>query len=142
MSDDIELAVVGAHLIGQPLNWQLTQAGGRLVEATRTAADYRLFVLSDAMPPKPGLIRDPDFPGEGIEIEVWSLPAPAFGTFVAAIPAPLGVGKITLADGRSVTGFLCEFHALGGAQEITEYNGWRAYLRSKKNREKLPTSGV
>jgi len=142
VSDDLELAVVGAHLTGQPLNWQLTQAGGRLVEATHTAADYRLFVLPDAIPPKPGLIRDPDFPGEGIEIEVWSLPAPAFGTFVAAIPAPLGVGKITLADGRSVTGFLCESHALGGAQEITEYNGWRAYLRSKKNREKLPTSGV
>ena len=107
--------MVGAHLSGQPLNRQLTQAGGDLLEATRTAADYRLFVLPDTTPAKPGLIRDPGFAGPGIEVEVWSLPAAAFGAFVAAIPAPLGVGKITLADGRAVTGFLCESHAVAGA---------------------------
>ena len=104
--DQLEIAVVGAHLSGQPLNGQLTQAGGQLLETTRTAADYRLFVLPDTTPAKPGLIREPGFAGPGIELEVWSLPAAAFGAFVAAIPAPLGVGKITLADGRAVTGFL------------------------------------
>ena len=63
--------------------------------------------------------------------ELWALPPAAFGTFVAAIPAPLGVGKVTLDDGRQVTGFLCEAHALAGAEEITGFGGWRAYCAAK-----------
>ena len=124
----IEIVVVGAHLHGQPLNWQLTQGGGWLVEATRTAPDYRLFALAGTTPPKPGLMREPGFSGPGLEVEVWSLPADSFGRFVAAIPAPLGVGKVTLSSGRAVTGFLCEGHALAGAEEITSFGGWRAFL--------------
>jgi allophanate hydrolase len=125
----LEIAVVGAHLSGQPLNWQLTEVDGKLMETTRTASGYRLFVLPDTDPPKPGLIREPAFNGQGLEVEVWSLPADAFGRFVADIPAPLGVGKITLADGRAVTGFLCEPYALEGAHEITALGGWRAFRR-------------
>ena len=106
----------------------MTEGGGFLVEATRTAGDYRLFVLPDTTPPKPGLIREPGFAGPGLEVEVWSLPADSFGRFVNAIPAPLGVGKVTLASGRAATGFLCEGHALRGAREITALGGWRAYL--------------
>jgi allophanate hydrolase len=131
-SDRIEIVVVGAHLKGQPLNWQLTQNGGFLVEATRTAGDYRLYALPETTPPKPGLAREPGFAGAGLEVEVWSLPPDAFGRFVAAIPAPLGVGKVTLASGRAVTGFLCESHALEGAEEITALGGWRAYLARPK----------
>ena len=107
---------------------ELTEGGGFLVETTRTAGDYRLFVLPDSAPAKPGLIREPGFSGAGLEVEVWSLPADSFGRFVNAIPAPLGVGKVTLAGGRVATGFLCESHALLGAREITELGGWRAYL--------------
>jgi allophanate hydrolase len=124
----IEIVVVGAHLTGQPLNGQLTDGGGFLVESTRTAGDYRLFVLPNSTPAKPGLIREPGFSGAGLEVEVWSLPADSFGRFVNGIPAPLGVGKVTLASGRVATGFLCEAHALRGAREITELGGWRAYL--------------
>ena len=120
--------MVGAHLSGQPLNWQLTQGGGWLVEATRTAPDYRLYALANTTPAKPGLIHEPGFFGPGLEVEVWSLPAVSFGRFVNAIPAPLGVGKVTLASGRQITGFLCESHALAGAREITEFGGWRAFL--------------
>jgi allophanate hydrolase len=127
-SERIEIVVVGAHLSGQPLNRQLTEGGGWLVEATRTAPDYRLFALANTTPPKPGLMREPGFAGPGLEVEVWSLPSDSFGRFVAAIPAPLGVGKVTLASGRAVTGFLCEGHALIGAREITSLGGWRAYL--------------
>ena len=127
-ADRIEIAVVGAHLTGQPLNSELTQAGGLFVEATRTSGEYRLFVLPDSTPPKPGLVREPDFRGPGLEVEVWSLPAEAFGRFVAAIPAPLGIGKIKLANGREVSGFLCEAHALRAAREITALGGWRGYL--------------
>ncbi len=130
--DRIEIAVVGAHLTGMPLNPELTSLGGTLVEETRTAPCYRLFALKGTVPPKPGLQRAAETDGEGIVVEVWSLPAAGFGSFVAKIPAPLGVGKLTLADGRQVTGFLCEAVALDDATDITEFGGWRAYIASRK----------
>ncbi len=130
-SDWVSIMVVGAHLTGMPLNHELTAPGGRLVKTCRTAKDYRLFVLPDTIPPKPGLIRKTGFAGEGLEVEIWSLPPAAFGHFVNRIPAPLGVGKIMLDDGESVTGFLCEPWALEGAQEITHLGGWRAYIASR-----------
>lgn len=123
----LPIAVVGAHLTGMPLNAELTGPGGVLLGETTTAPGYRLFALPDTVPPKPGLIHDPAFAGPGIAVEVWALPAAAFGAFVARIPAPLGIGKLTLADGRSVSGFLCESHALTGATEITAHGGWRAW---------------
>ena len=125
---EIQILVVGAHLSGLPLNPQLTGAGGRLVETVRTAGCYRLYALSGTVPPKPGLVRDPDAAGSGIEGEVWSLPADAFGHFVAGIPAPLGIGKVELADGRMVSGFLCERHATDGMADITHHGGWRRFL--------------
>lgn len=127
----IEIVVVGAHLTGMPLNHELTTPGGRLLKTCRTAKDYRLFVLPNTTPPKPGLVRDPGFEGKGLEVEVWSLPAEAFGKFVQKIPAPLGIGKLTLDDGTSASGFLCEAHATSGAQEITGLGGWRNYIKSK-----------
>lgn len=127
----IEIIVVGAHLTGMPLNHELTGPGGVLVKKARTAKDYRLFVLPNTTPPKPGLIREPGFEGNGLEVEVWSLPADAFGRFVANIPAPLGIGKITLDDGTSISGFLCEAHAVQSATDITHLGGWRAYIASK-----------
>jgi allophanate hydrolase len=68
--------------------------------------------------------------GAAIELEVWELPATEFGGFVAGIPAPLGIGKVELADGSIVPGFLCEGFAVDGAKDITRLGGWRAYLRS------------
>ena len=68
--------------------------------------------------------------GAGIELEIWSVPLQHYGSFVALIPAPLGIGRIELRDGRLVQGFLCEPHALEQAAEITQHGGWRAYLAS------------
>ncbi len=127
----IEVVVVGAHLTGMPLNSQLTGLGGRLKQACKTARDYRLYALADTVPAKPGLVRDPGFDGPGIAVEVWSLPPAGFGTFVSAIPAPLGIGKITLDDGRAVSGFLCEAHALVNAPEITALGGWKAHVEQQ-----------
>jgi allophanate hydrolase len=127
----IPIVVVGAHLSGLPLNHELTGPGGHLLKRSRTAADYRLYALPNTTPPKPGLVREPGFAGPGLEVEVWALPPEAFGRFVAKIPAPLGIGKLTLDDGSSVSGFLCEAHALAGATEITQFGGWRAYLASR-----------
>ncbi|MBR2657700.1 MAG: allophanate hydrolase [Loktanella sp.] len=124
----IPLAVVGAHLTGMPLNHQLTGAGGRLLRETTTDAAYRLYALDGTVPPKPGLIRAQD--GAAIKVEIWALPEAAFGRFVTAIPAPLGIGKLTLADGTEVSGFLCESHAITDATDITDHGGWRAYVAS------------
>ncbi len=123
------LVVVGAHLHGEPLNHQLTDAGGVLVRACKTAASYRLYAVPNTTPPKPGLMRAPDG-GVAVEVEEWALSAEAFGTFVARIPAPLCIGSVELEDGSRASGFLCEPHALVGAQEISSFGGWRAYRRS------------
>jgi allophanate hydrolase len=125
--DEIAIAVVGAHLSGMALNGELKALGGRLLEAARTAPDYRLYAL-ETTPPKPGMLRVQTGTGTGIELELWALPAAAFGHFVAAIPPPLSIGTIRLADGRSVKGFLAEPADLGGARDISAFNGWRAFM--------------
>ena len=126
------VAVVGAHLAGQPLNKQLTERGARLVETTRTTNDYKLYALANTTPPKPGLVRSPGFDGPGIEVEVWAMPTGHFGSFVAAIPMPLGIGSVELADSSTVSGFICEPFAVETATEITQYGGWRAYLKADR----------
>jgi allophanate hydrolase len=124
----IRLAVVGAHLTGQPLNAQLTERGAQLLRACRTAAGYRLYALDSTMPPKPGLVRDERFQGPGIEVEVWAVPENHFGSFVAGVPAPLGIGNAVLEDGSMVKCFICEPYAVEGATEITRFGGWKGYL--------------
>ena len=125
-SPGIDVFVVGAHLTGQPLNRQLVEAGGTLTRATTTAPHYRLHAL-ETVPPKPGLVRVPAG-GVSIEGEVWRLPAAGFGTFVAEIPPPLVIGKVTLADGGEVSGFLVEPVAIEDAPDISHFGGWRSYL--------------
>jgi allophanate hydrolase len=127
---EIVLAVVGAHLTGQPLNGQLTSLGARLLRTTRTADSYRLYALAGTVPAKPGLVRGAAGTGAEIEIEIWALSTAAFGTFVAAIPPPLGIGTLQLPDGTTVKGFICEPAALEGAKDITAFGGWRAFLKS------------
>jgi allophanate hydrolase len=129
----VELAVVGAHLSGEPLNWQMSERGARLLKTCRTANDYRLYALAGTIPAKPGLVRDPKFRGPGIEVEVWAMPEDRFGDFVAGIPAPLGIGTVTLDDGDDVKCFLCEPYALADGTEITHLGGWRAYRAASKS---------
>ncbi|MFO7640077.1 MAG: allophanate hydrolase, partial [Candidatus Competibacteraceae bacterium] len=69
--------------------------------------------------------------GAALEVEVWALPERLFGGFVAAIPPPLGIGTLKLADGRHVQGFLCEAAAVADAPDVTAYGGWRAYLAAR-----------
>jgi len=125
----IAVAVLGAHLTGQPLNWQLTERGARLLTTCRTRPDYRFYALEGAIP-KPGLVRDEGFAGPGIEVEVWAVPEDQFGSFVAAVPPPLGIGNAVLDDGATVKCFICEPYAIAGAREITAFGGWRKYLES------------
>ncbi|MBI1423243.1 MAG: allophanate hydrolase [Gammaproteobacteria bacterium] len=123
----IPVVVCGAHLDGLPLNWQLRERGAVLAEKTTTAAHYRMYALAGGPPYRPGLIRDSKG-GNAIEVEVWHVPADQFGSFVAAIPPPLGIGKLELADGRWLPGFICEGHAIADAKDISALGGWRRYL--------------
>jgi allophanate hydrolase len=131
LEQGVRLVVVGAHLSGLPLNYQLVERGARLEKATRTAPRYRLFALPGTTPPKPGLVRDG---GAAIEVEVWRMPTGGFGSFVAAIPAPLGIGRIELENGEWIQGFLCEASAVAGASDISHFAGWRAYLASAEKK--------
>ena len=126
----VKVAVVGAHLSRMPLNSQLTERGACLLGTAETAPHYRFFALPGTTPPKPGLLRVADGTGGTIALEIWEMPLAHYGSFVALIPAPLGIGTLQLADGSSVQGFVCEALATQGAQDITHLGGWRAYIAS------------
>ena len=128
----VRVAVVGAHLSGMPLNSQLTERGARLVGTASTAPHYRFYALPGTTPPKPGLLRVAEGTGAAIALEIWEMPLAHYGSFVALIPAPLGIGTLALADGTSVQGFVCEALATQGAEDITHLGGWRAYIASLK----------
>jgi allophanate hydrolase len=125
----VDVVACGAHLEGLPLNWQLTERGAHRVETTQTAPRYRFYALAGGPPKRPALIRD-EIQGAAIAVEVWRVPAEHFGSFVAEIPAPLGIGKVELADGRWESGFICEASGIAGAEEITHLRDWRTYMRS------------
>jgi allophanate hydrolase len=125
-SHAIQLIVCGAHMDGLALNWQLRERGARLLEKTTSSSCYRMFVI-EGSPQRPGMVRDASH-GVAIEIEIWQLPEAEFGGFVAAIPAPLGIGKVETCDGRYLPGFICEPYAISGANEISQLGGWRRYL--------------
>ena len=124
----INVVVCGAHLEGFPLNWQLTERNATLVEKTYSSANYQLYALPDGK--RPAMIRD-DQNGQKIAVEVWSMPMEFFGSFVAGIPAPLGIGKVELEDGSWHCGFMSEGNAADDATNITNHGGWAAYLQSK-----------
>ena len=126
----VQLAVCGAHMTGLPLNHQLTDRGARFRGVFRTAPNYRLFALPGGPPARPGLMRADC--GAKIEVEVWEVPISQFGSFVAGIPAPLGIGTVELEDGDHVKSFICEAHATQGARDITDLGGWRRYLTDQK----------
>lgn len=127
-SDEIAVALVGAHMQGLPLNHQIVGRGGRFLYAADTAADYRIYSLAAGPPERPGLVRQTDGSGAAIALEVWAMPQAAFGAFMLEIPQPLGIGTINLSNGLQVKGFLCEPAGLEGADDITQFGGWRGYL--------------
>jgi allophanate hydrolase len=126
-SGTIRVAVCGAHLDGLPLNHQLTSRGARLVAQVQSAPEYRFYALAGGPPMRPGMVKVAEG-GAAIAMEIWELPAQHFGGFVAGIPAPLGIGKVRLADGSEVPGFICEAIGTQGATDITAFGGWRAWL--------------
>jgi allophanate hydrolase len=126
----VDVAVVGAHLSGMPLNHQLVSLGGTLVRRARTSAAYRLYRLPGPGVPRPGLVRTGDGPPEGLPVEVWQLPLQGYATLQTMVPAPLCFGRLELLGGDTVHGFVCERYGVVGAEDVTSYGGWRRYLAS------------
>jgi allophanate hydrolase len=123
----VDVVVCGAHLQGQPLNWQLLDRGAKFKSLTRTTRDYALYALPDGK--RPALVQQAN--GSAIEVEVWQMPMCELGSFVAGIPTPLGIGKVSLEGGMHLPGFICEEGGIEGATDISHFGGWRAYLASK-----------
>ncbi|MEA2252457.1 MAG: allophanate hydrolase [Solirubrobacteraceae bacterium] len=130
---DTLLAVVGAHLSGLPLNHQLTDLGATLVEATRTAALYRLYALAGTIPPKPGLVRAQADDGHCIEVEVWAISSAGLGRVIGSVSQPLSIGAVELADGTTVSGFVCDSRVVETSRDITEWGGWRAFVAASSH---------
>ena len=126
----MDIVLVGAHMRDLPLNYQMTERDAHFVESAKTSDQYRLFALPGGPPYRPGLVRTGS--GQCIDVEVWSMPLTNVGSFVAGIPAPLGIGMVELEDGRQIQGFLCEQTATQEATDITALGGWRAYLENIK----------
>ncbi len=126
-----EIVVVGAHLSGMALNHELVNRGGVMARAVSTKPLYRLFRLAGGPPFRPGLLRVAE-DGWAIEAEVWTLPAAGFADFIAAIPSPLCIGTLELADGSRPKGFLVEPFGLEGAQDISACGGWRAHMADQQ----------
>jgi len=133
-ADTIQVVVCGAHLEGLALNHQIVGRGAVLDEVTQTASTYRFYAMpaEGSIPPRPALIYEGEG-GAAIGVEVWSLSKQAFGDFVSKIPAPLGIGKVTLSDGRQLPGFIAEPRAQRNAEDITALGGWRAYLQKTQD---------
>jgi hypothetical protein len=75
-------------------------------------------------------------PHPAIDMEVLELPAEHFGSFVDGIPAPLGIGKVKLADGTWVSGFVCEAVGVEGGPRSPRWGigggGWRSALEVRE----------
>lgn len=127
----IRVAVVGAHLTGMPLNFQLTTRDAVHIETTKTSKNYALYALNGTVPPKPGLARQQV--GQSIIVELWDVPTARFGEFVAEISTPLGMGNVELEDGRWVKGFICEPYGIDDAENISHFGGWRAYIQHRNS---------
>jgi allophanate hydrolase len=125
--NEILVGVCGAHMSDLPLNWQLTDLNASFIKQSKTKKGYRLFVLENKNPIRPGMMFD-NTSSSQIEVEVWSMPVENFGKFMKQITSPLGIGTVFLEDETSVYGFLCESDYLKDAKEISELKSWRVFL--------------
>jgi allophanate hydrolase len=125
----IDVVVCGAHLSAMVLNHQLTERGAILKQTTQSAANYKMYAVPGKVE-RPAMIRDENH-GHAFDVEVWTLPVATFGSFVVGIAAPLGIGKVELASGEYVTGFIAEGYAAELGDDISKFGGWRAYQGSK-----------
>lgn len=137
-SSSVKLAVVGAHLKGLPLHWQLEKVNATYISSPKTSKKYKLYALPKVGPIlKPGLRRVGDDDGSQIQLEVYSIPTENFGTFISMVPEPLGIGSVELDSGEWVKSFICEEsgYKAKGSVDITSYGGFKPYFNFLKEEE-------
>lgn len=130
-TSDHALVIVGAHLSGFPLNYQLIGAGATLNRTTRTTPNYNLYALPSSSVQKPGLKRTSSDLGSAIEVEVWNISNEGLGGLIKLIPSPLGIGSVEIEDGTWLKGFICEPWGFEGARDISDFGGWRNFSDSR-----------
>ncbi|WP_120339712.1 allophanate hydrolase [Cryobacterium soli] len=121
----VHLLVVGAHLSGLPLHDRMRRHGALFADDVRTAPGYTLVALGDPLN-RPGMIRTPDSDSSVLG-ELWRVPETALSALLLEAAAPLGLGRVTLADGREVVGYLCEATAAAGKPVVAD-GDWRAHV--------------
>jgi allophanate hydrolase len=124
---EVLLAVTAAHRTGQPLHPELVALGACFERRGRTAPHYRLLALPGTGVRRGGIVVTTEG-GASVEVELHRLPTAALGTLLCALPAPLAIGRVELADGP-VLGILCAGHP-EGAIDISAHGSWPDYLRS------------
>ena len=116
--DEIAIAVVGAHLSGMVLNGELKALGGRLLEATTTAPDYKLYAL-DTTPPKPGMLRVQPERDRRSSSKSGRCPRQPSANSSPRSRRRCRSAPSVSADGRGVKGFIVEPAAIDGARDIS-----------------------
>jgi allophanate hydrolase len=59
---------------------------------------------------------------------VWLVGTAMLGDFLAMLPAPMALGRVTLADGTEVVGFGCALDAWRAGDDISHHGDWPTYL--------------
>ncbi len=125
MESTVYLAVNGTLMRGLELNRNLVSVGATFVREATTEPAYRLWSIADR---HPAMLKVTEG-GVAIAVEVWAVPASGVSTLLRLEPAGLCIGKVRLSDGEEVLGVLGEPFLCEGQPEITQFGGWRSYLR-------------
>ncbi|MDO4321939.1 MAG: glutamyl-tRNA amidotransferase [Lachnospiraceae bacterium] len=129
--NSVLLAVNGTLMRGLELEQNLLDVGAEFAFESKTADCYRLWSIRDQ---NPAMIRvaPGELPSAKIDVEVWRVPAEGLAAVLLKEPEGLSVGKVMLEDGQMVLGVIGEPVLVKGMKEITEYGGWRSYIKHIK----------
>jgi hypothetical protein len=106
---------------------RLLAAGAVFLREVRTAPIFRLWSIDDRYP---GMVRAASG-GTNIVAELYAIPRPGFAQVVESEAEGLCVGRVPLDDGPAPLGVLIEPRMVDGAEEISAFGGWRAYVEAK-----------
>ena len=123
---DIELAVNGTLMRGLELNDNLLAVEATFVREATTEPTYRLFSIDDI---HPAMMRVKTG-GAAIAVEVWAVPPAGLAKILLQEPPGLCIGKVRLDDGSEILGVVGESICCEQGKEISQYGGWRNYLKT------------
>ena len=126
MNETLKLAVNGGLMRGFTDNKNLLDVNATFIKETKTEPIYRLFSINDI---HPAMMRVKEG-GQSISVEIWAVPLEGLGIVLTQEPPGLCIGKVRLVEGEEVLGVLGELICCEQGKEITQYGGWRNYLKT------------